>query len=355
MNEASIGNYAEVNGLEKYYEVHGSGEPLVLLHGGVGAIEMFGGVLPLLAEGRQVIAVDLQAHGRTADFDRPLSYESMADDVGALIDHLGFERADVMGYSLGDGVALQTAIRHPEVVRKLVLVSTPFERDGWYPEILTGMGQMGTEAAEPMKGTPMYQLYASIAPKPEDWPVLLTKLGRLLGQDYAWSEEVEAIRAPTMIVVGDADSVRTAHTVRFFELLGGGKADAGWDGSGMSNARLAILPATTHYDIFSSPTLASTVTPFLDAPMPEDNHLVTDDPADAGGGTRSNSEPASDLPSELAKPARRALTRAGYVRVEQFTKLTEAEVLRSHGMGLKALDQIRHALAARGQSFADGS
>ena len=236
MYEASIGNYAEVNGLEMYYEVHGSGEPLVLLHGGVGAIEMFGGVLPLLAEGRQVIAVDLQAHGRTADFDRPLSYESMADDVGALIDHLGFERADVMGYSLG-----------------------------------------------------------------------------------------------------------------------GGKADAGWDGPVMSNARLAILPATTHYDIFSSLTLASTVTPFLDAPMPEDNHLVTDDPADAGGGTRSNSEPASDLPSELAKPARRALTRAGYVRVEQFTKLTEAEVLRSHGMGLKALDQIRHALAARGQSFADGS
>jgi hypothetical protein len=185
--------------------------------------------------------------------------------------------------------------------------------------------------------------------------VLLTKLGRLLGQDYDWSEEVEAIRAPTMIVVGDADSVRTAHAVRFFELLGGGKADAGWDGSGTSNARLAILPATTHYEIFSSPTLASTVTPFLDAPVPEDNHLVTDDPADAGGGTRSSSEPASDLPSELAKPARRALTGAGYVRVEQFTKLTEAEVLRLHGMGPKTLDQIRHALAARGQSFADGS
>jgi pimeloyl-ACP methyl ester carboxylesterase len=263
------GSYASTNGLEMYYEIHGAGRPLILLHGGVGAIEMFGEVLGLLAEGRQVIAVDLQAHGRTADIDRPFSFESMADDVAALIEHLGFERADVMGYSLGGGVALQTAIRHPEVVRKLVVVSTPFKRDGWYPEVLAGMGQMGPEAAEPMKQTPMYQLYASVAPKPEDWPVLLTKLGELLRKDYDWSDEVAKIETPTMIVVGDADSVRTAHAVEFFELLGGGKADAGWDGSGMSDARLAILPATTHYDIFSSPTLASTVTPFLDAPTPE--------------------------------------------------------------------------------------
>ena len=263
------GNYAPVNGLEMYYEVHGTGQPLILLHGGVGAIEMFGEVLPLLAEGRQVIAADLQAHGRTADIDRPLSIEAMADDVGALIEHLDLERADIMGYSLGGGVALQTAIRHPEVVRKLVVVSTPFRRDGWYPEVLAGMEQMGPEAAEPMKGTPMYGLYASIAPRPEDWPVQLTKLGELLKRDYDWSEEVEAIEAPTMIVVGDADSVRTAHAVEFFELLGGGRADAGWDGSGRPNARLAILPATTHYDIFSSPALASAVTPFLDAPTPE--------------------------------------------------------------------------------------
>jgi pimeloyl-ACP methyl ester carboxylesterase len=263
------GSYASTNGLEMYYEIHGAGRPLILLHGGVGAIEMFGEVLGLLAEGRQVIAVDLQAHGRTADIDRPFSFESMADDVAALIEHLGFERADVMGYSLGGGVALQTAIRHPEVVRKLVVVSTPFKRDGWYPEVLAGMGQMGPEAAEPMKQTPMYQLYASVAPKPEDWPVLLTKLGELLRKDYDLSDEVAKSETPTMIVVGDADSVRTAHAVEFFELLGGGKADAGWDGSGMSDARLAILPATTHYDIFSSPTLASTVTPFLDAPTPE--------------------------------------------------------------------------------------
>ena len=258
------GGYASMNGLEMYYEIHGTGRPLILLHGGVGAIEMFGEVLGLLAEGRQVIAVDLQAHGRTADIARPLSFESMADDIAALIEHLGFEKADVMGYSLGGGVALQTAIRHPEVVQKLVVVSTPFKRDGWYPEVLAGMGQMGPEAAEPMKQSPMYQLYANVAPKPEDWPVLLTKLGELLRQDYDWSDEVAKIKTPTMIVVGDADGVRTAHAVEFFELLGGGKADAGWDGSGMPNARLAILPATTHYDIFSSPTLASTVARFLE-------------------------------------------------------------------------------------------
>jgi pimeloyl-ACP methyl ester carboxylesterase len=129
LNE-NTGKYAAVNGLDLYYEIHGEGEPMILLHGGVGAIEMFGEVLPLLAEGRRVIAVDLQAHGRTADIDRPMTFEAMADDVAALIEHLELGKADIMGYSLGGGVALRTAIQHPEVVRKLVLVSTPFKRDG---------------------------------------------------------------------------------------------------------------------------------------------------------------------------------------------------------------------------------
>jgi pimeloyl-ACP methyl ester carboxylesterase len=265
----AAGTYAAVNGLN-LYEIHGAGEPLLLLlHGAVGAIEMFGEVLPLLAAGRQVIGVDLQAHGRTADIDRPLRYESMADDIGALIRHLGLTRADVMGYSLGGGAALQVAVRHPDLVRKLVLVSTPFKRDGWYPEILAGMAQMGPQAAEPMKQTPMYQMYSTLAPKPEDWPVLLTKLGELLRQDSDWSNDVAAITAPTLIVVGDADSVRTSHAVAVFELLGGGKVDGGWDGSGISSARLAILPGTTHYTILSSPALASTVIPFLDTHKPQ--------------------------------------------------------------------------------------
>ncbi len=267
-SRAAEGAYASVNGLKLYYEVHGTGQPLVLLHGGVGTHDMFGEVLPLLAAGRQVIAVDLQAHGRTADIDRPLRFELMADDISGLIQYLGFSRADLMGYSLGGGVALQTTIRHPGQVRKLVLVSTPFMRQGWYPEVLAGMAQMGPDAAEPMKATPMYQEYAAVAPRPDDWPVMLTKLGALLGQEYDWSEAVAALQAPTLIVVGDADSVRTSHAVRLFELLGGGQADGGWDASGMSRARLAILPGTTHYAIFSAPALAATVAPFLDAPMP---------------------------------------------------------------------------------------
>jgi pimeloyl-ACP methyl ester carboxylesterase len=262
------GKYANVNGLKMYYEIHGKGHPLVLLHGGLGVIGMFAQLLPALAENRQVIGVELQGHGHTADINRPLSFEQMADDVAALIKHLGLENTDILGYSLGGGVALQTTIRHPEVVRKLVVVSAPCKSDGWYTEIRTGMRSMNADAAKAWVGSPMHQAYVSVAPKPEDWPALAAKLGQLLGQDYDWSAAVSALKTPTMIMVGDADSVRTAHAVEFFELLGGGKADAGWDGSGMSNARLAILPGTTHYNIFFSPMLASTVTPFLDAPMP---------------------------------------------------------------------------------------
>lgn len=258
--------YAPVNGLKLYYEIHGTGEPLVLLHGGLGATEMFSAIMPALSTNRQVIAVELQGHGRTADIARPLSVEAMAGDIAALMKHLGIDRADVMGYSLGGMVALRTAIQHPGVVKRLVIVSSACEHNGWYPEILAGMAQMGPKAAEPMKQTPMYKTYARLAPKPEDWPVLLTKLGELLSKDYDWSKEVAAIQAPTLLVFGDADAVRTSHAVEFFELLGGGKKDAGWDGSGMSNARLAILPGLTHYNIFSSPALASTVTAFLDAP-----------------------------------------------------------------------------------------
>ncbi|HEY2942790.1 MAG TPA: alpha/beta hydrolase [Vicinamibacteria bacterium] len=258
--------YAKVNGLNLYYEVHGAGEPLILLHGGLGATEMFAAVLPLLSKTRRVIAVDLQGHGRTADVDRPLSFEAMADDVAALMKHLGIGKADVMGYSLGGGVALRTAVQHPDLVRKLVLVSTAFRRDGWYPEIMAGMAQMGPGAAEAMKQTPMYQLYARIAPKPDDWPLLLGKVGELVKKDYDWSKDVTSIKAPTLLVFGDADAVRTAHAVQFFELLGGGQRDGGWDGSGISPARLAILPGLTHYNVFSSPVLASTVTPFLEAP-----------------------------------------------------------------------------------------
>lgn len=270
MNTVLTGSYARVNGINLYYEVHGQGEPLVLLHGGIGAIEMFGEVLPLLAAGRQVIGVDLQAHGRTADIDRPLSFEAMADDIAALIRQFGFEKADVMGYSIGGGVTQQTAIRHPELVRKLVVVSAPCKRAGWHAEVAANMAQMDmAAAAEPMKQSPMYEVYARIAPRVDDWVVLLAKTSALLRQDYDWSNQIRSIQAPTLIVIGDADSVRPSHAVEFFELLGGGLADAGWDGSGMSKSRLAILPGMTHYNIFSSPALAEAVIPFLDAPLPK--------------------------------------------------------------------------------------
>jgi pimeloyl-ACP methyl ester carboxylesterase len=260
--------YAAVNGLNLYYEIHGGGAPLVLLHGGLGQISMLGGVLAELAKNRQVIAADLQAHGRTADIDRPIRYELMADDIAALIRHLGIAQADFMGYSLGAGTALRTAIQHPSLVRKLVVVSTPFKRAAWYPEVLAGMEQMNAAAAEYMKASPIYQSYTSVAPHPEHFPMLVEKMGDLLRQEYDWSGEVAALKLPVLLVFGDADSMPPTHMAQFFELLGGGKADAGWDGANMPRSRLAILPATTHYNIFSSPALAPIVAPFLDAPMP---------------------------------------------------------------------------------------
>ena len=261
--------YASVNGLNMYYEIHGTGQPLILLHGGFGMTGMFGEVLSLLAQNRQVIAVDLQAHGRTADIDRPLRLELMGDDIAALVKHLGFDKADVMGYSMGGGAALRAAIQHPEVVRNLVLVSVPFSRNGWYPEIAASMAQMSAISAEFMKGTPMYEGYVAVAPDPEHFPVLCGKMGDMLSQDYDWSKDVAALTMPTMLVYGDADSIPPLHAAQFFALLGGGKQDGSWDGSGMPNAQLAILPGTTHYNSFSSPLLVPAVTPFLDASMSE--------------------------------------------------------------------------------------
>ena len=261
----SAGHYADVNGLRLYYEVHGSGKPVVLLHGGLGGIGMYTQLLPPLSETYQVIAVELEGHGRTALRERPLSFEQMADDIAALVQQLGVARADLVGYSLGGGVALQTASRHPERVRKLALVSAAYKSDGWYPEIRAGMKAMNAEVARAMVGSPMQQAYAGVAPRPDDWPVLVSRTGQLVGQEYDWTDAVRALKAPTLLVFGDADAIRPAHAVAFFELLGGGQKDAGWDGSGMPTARLAILPATTHYNSFYSPMLAPIITSFLDA------------------------------------------------------------------------------------------
>ena len=268
--------YAPINGLSMYYEVHGTGAPLVLLHGGFGLTEMFGGVLPLLAAHRQVIAVDLQAHGRTADIDRPLRLGHMGADVAALIRYLGLGQADIMGYSMGGGTALQTAIQHPDVVRRLIVVSSPHKRDGWYPESRAGMDQMSAASAQFMQNTPMYESYARVAPDPAHFSELCAKMGELVREPYDWSAEIAALRMPVLLVFGDADSVSPAQAAEFFGLLGGGQRDGSWDRSGMSQSQLAILPGTTHYDIFFSPQLAEVVGRFLDGPpqpsMPEAPH-----------------------------------------------------------------------------------
>ncbi len=261
-------SYADVTGLRLYYGEHGSGGevPLILLHGGLGAGEMFAAILPALAAGRRVITVDLPGHGHTADPGKPLRFEWLADTVASLITHLGLAQADVMGYSLGGGVAIRTAIQHPGLVRRLVVVSSACRRDGWYPESLAGMEQLGPQLAEPMRHSPPGELYAQVAPRPEDWPLLLGRTGELLSRDFDWTAEISEITAQVMLVYADADAIRPAHIVEFYALLGGGLRDAGWDGSARPDSRLAILPGQTHYDVFMSPALPAAVAPFLDAP-----------------------------------------------------------------------------------------
>jgi pimeloyl-ACP methyl ester carboxylesterase len=259
-------SYSKVNGVSLHYEEHGSGEPLVLLHGGIGAGEMFGAIMPELSSSRRVITVDLQGHGGTADIDRPLRPETMADDIAALIEHLGLPQADVMGYSLGGMVALRTALQHPQRVRRLVLVSIGFRRDGSHPEVVEAMDQFSPELADVLRQSPLYERYSRLAPRVEDWPVLIAKTSELLKDDYDWTAEIERLETPAMLVFADADSVRPGHIVEFYGLLGGGLRDASWDGSLRPTARLAILPGTTHYDVYASPALAPAVIPFLDAP-----------------------------------------------------------------------------------------
>jgi pimeloyl-ACP methyl ester carboxylesterase len=260
------GRYAELNGLSLYFETHGFGRPLILLHGGLGSGEMFGPLLPALAERHQVITVDLQGHGRTADIDRPIDIRLMAGDIAALIGHLGLERPDVVGYSLGGGVALQTAVQHPALVRRLVAVSANIRRDAVYPEMLAQQAQVSAAAAGFMKDTPMYQLYQRVAPRPEDFPRLLDKMGQGMAQDFDFTEEVRGLQVPTLIVAADADMAPPSHYAEVFNLLDGGLRDGGWMGEGRPKGghALAILPGLTHYNIFSSPLLAAVTLAFLD-------------------------------------------------------------------------------------------
>jgi pimeloyl-ACP methyl ester carboxylesterase len=262
------GAYADVNGLHLYYETFGEGRPLILLHGGLGSGEMFGPIIPTLASNHRVIAVDLQGHGRTADIDRPLDMRLMADDIAALIDHLRLQRPDVFGYSLGGGVGFWTAVKYPERVGRLIMVSAHVKRDAIYPEMLAQQEQVGPQALDALRETPMYQLYQRVAPHPEDFGRLLGKIGASMAQDFDFRDEVRGLQVPTLIACADADMAPPSHYVEVFGLLDGGMRDGGWMGEGRPKGghALAIIPGRTHYDMASSQVLAEAALSFLDAP-----------------------------------------------------------------------------------------
>jgi pimeloyl-ACP methyl ester carboxylesterase len=259
------GQYAKVNGINLYLETHGAGRPMLLLHGGLGSGEMFGPTLPALAERHRVIAVDLQGHGRTADVDRSLDVRLMADDLAALIGHLGLDTPDLVGYSLGGWVALHTAAKYPAKVGRLVAASANLRPDAIYPQLRAQQAQVRAAAAEFMTDTPMYRRYQRVAPRPGDFPRLLDKLGEAMAADFDFTEELRGLQVPTLIVAADADMAPPSHYVEVFKLLGGGLRDGGWMGEGRPEGghALAILPGLTHYNLATSPLFAAVTLTFL--------------------------------------------------------------------------------------------
>ena len=253
--------YAKVNDVELYYEVHGDGPPLIMLHGGVTPSEMFGAPLAEMAKAHKVVALHARGHGLSKDSSRPWSFEVFADDVAALMGHLGIKKASVMGYSSGALVALQTAIRHPQLVDKLIVIATAFRSDGYYPEVLEAFAQMPSAApviAADVSKSPLASLYPSV-----NWETMFRKTGELANRSYDWSASVAAIRAPTLLVFADADCIRPEHVAEFYKLLGGGQRDAGLDGSLRSPNRLAIIPNTTHYTVLGSAAATQFASAFL--------------------------------------------------------------------------------------------
>jgi pimeloyl-ACP methyl ester carboxylesterase len=263
---APRGRYQTVGELDVYYEVHGHGHPLVLLHGALGTIEScFARLLPALARTRQVIAVELQAHGHTGDIDRPLSYRQMADDVAALLDALGITSTDVFGFSMGGGVALDLAVAHPHLVRRLVFAGGAcFSPEGFHPE-LTAAGQA---TPQDLTGTPWHDAYAQVAPDPAAWASLVSKVGELDAGFDGWTPEtITSITAPVLIIVGDADITRLDHVVEMFRLVGGGVPG---DLVGLPPSRLAILPGTTHVGLLDRTTYLTAITEdVLGSPTPD--------------------------------------------------------------------------------------
>ncbi len=255
-----------IDGVDYYYEIHGPAQrsPILVLHGGLMSIATSRPVIDELAKTRTVIAVDLQGHGRTTLGTRPITLVDSANDLDVLLGKLGYAQVDVLGYSFGGGIAFRLAVQHPERVRKLVITSAPFARDGWYADMLPQQEAVNASLAPMMKDTPIYKSYAAVAPHPEDFPRLLDRMGELMRTPYDYAADAKHLKVPTMLVFGDADMVTPEHMIAFYKLLGGGQRDAGWQREHMPTNRLAILPDVTHYEMFDSPRLATAVLPFLD-------------------------------------------------------------------------------------------
>ena len=270
MSNPNKSGHAEVNGVNYYYAIYGTGEPLLLLHGGLGQIEMFGPNLTALARNRQVIGVDLHGHGRTELGDRDIDVVEMGRDMAGLLKKLGYDTVDVFGFSMGAAVAFQFAAQHPEMVRRLAMASVLFSQDGFYPEMLPQQAMVGAAMAEYMKETPMYKSYMAVAPHPEEFPKLLDKMGAWMRKPYDWSADVSKLTMPVMLIYADSDMIQLTHAIKFYQLLGGALKDAGWQREHMSTNRLAILPNLTHYELGVAPQLVDAALPFLnDAGRPK--------------------------------------------------------------------------------------
>ena len=267
---ASSGYATAAEGLRVHYEIYGKGEPIVVMAGGFGdAASMIQTIVPLSRE-RQVIAVDLEGHGRTALRTTPMSHERNGDDVAAVLRHLKLAKADVAGYSHGGDAAIRVAIQHPDMVRNLIVISTAAERDGWYPEALKGMEAVSAAQLEQFKQTPFYKRYMEVAPHPEQFPKVLDRMGELMKKDYDWRPEIAKLRMPTLLVFADHDAVSMRHIAEFFALFEGGVRDAGWEGKPKhARARLVIVPGYTHYNFGQGPDIARVIEAYLDKPTSE--------------------------------------------------------------------------------------
>ncbi|WP_280445320.1 alpha/beta fold hydrolase [Nocardia brasiliensis] len=267
--KSTPGAYADVNGLHMYYEVHGTPTdqpPLVLLHGALSGIDTdFGQLIPELSKTRQVIAVEQQAHGRTADIDRLLRTPQMAADTVALLKQIGVQRADILGYSMGAGVALEITLKNPGLVRKQILAAGSLGAGGMHPGLLEGLADLKPEM---LHGSPFHEDYLKNAPRPEDFPKLVERVREqdMNGIPEVAPDDARKIKAPTLTVIGDSDIVRPEHAVEMFRLFGGGIM--GDTPAGLPNAQLAILPGTTHVTLVHRPDLLLPMIPaFLDAPV----------------------------------------------------------------------------------------